>query len=263
MKKSYDMARHHLAVFSKKIRLYLPFFLWIVTLYIMYEQPPINIVQGYLSATMFLFFIMVGFGYLFLSDFDTVTEHLLILQINSRWLYGASKIIFLVAMTAVFSAFGAVVPAGFELVSAIMGTEFIYGGVRVVDFFGGFILHFVVGSLGVVVAFLFTPNPSRSENAISLTALILFAIMAFVKHAVFGFDGVLRYVLLIFSPAYEIMSLFSDSSVFSLGGLVLGVAFGLAYFLPIVVLGFWLYEKRVYGPRIATITNGGKFANKK
>ena len=251
MKKSFNLAWHHCSVFSRKIRLYPPFFLWMVVLYLMYEQPPVNIVQGYLSATMFLFFVMVGFGYLFLSDFDTVTEHLLILQINSRFLYGASKIIFLVAMTALFSAVGAVVPAIFEFVSAIMGTEFISGGVRVVDYLGGFILHFIVGSLGVAVAFLFKPNPCRRDNAITLTALILFAIMAFVKHDVFDFYGVLRYVLLIFTPAYEIMSLFSYSRVFSLGGLVLAVVYGSAYFLPVVALGYWLYEKRVYGPLIA------------
>jgi len=252
MKKSFDLARHHYAVFSRKVRLYPPFFLWIITLYIMYEQPPVNIVQGYLSATMFLFFIMVGFGYLFLSDFDAVTEHLLVLQINSRFLYGTSKITFLVAMTAIFSVVGAIVPAIFELVSAIMGTEFIPGGVRVWDYFGGFILHFIVGSLGVVVAFLFTPNPSRGDNAISLCALIFFAIMAFVKHQVFGFGGALRIVLLIFSPAYEIMSLFSDSRVFSLGGLALAAVYGIAYFLPAAALGYWLYKKRVYGPLIAT-----------
>lgn len=252
MKKSFNLARHHCAVFSRKIRLYPPFFLWIVTLYIMYEQPPVNIVQGYLSATMFLFFIMVGFGYLFLSDFDAVTEHLLVLQINSRILYGTSKMIFLVAMTAIFSAVGAVVPAIFELASAIMGTEFIHGGVRVGDYFGGFILHFLVGSLGVAIAFLFAPNPSKDASAASLSALILFAIMAFVKHQVFGFYGALRIVLLIFSPAYEIMSLFSDSRVFSPGGLSLAVVYGSAYFLPAIALGYWLYEKRVYGPLIAT-----------
>jgi len=252
MKKLFSPALHHYAVFSRKFRLYPLFFLWIVVLYLMYEQAPVSIVQGYLSATMFLFFIMAGFGYLFLSDFDTVTEHLLILQINSRWLYGASKIIFLVAMTAVFSAVGAVVPAAFELVSAITGTEFIHGGVRVADYFGGFILHFVVGSLGVAVAFLFTPNPSRRDSATSLTALIIFAIMAFVKHQVFGFSGALRYVLLVFSPAYEIMSLFAECQVFSAGRLALATAFALAYFLPCVALGYALYVKRVYGPRIAT-----------
>jgi len=252
MKKSFNLARHHYAVFFKKIRLYPMFLLWLVALYLMYEQAPVNIVQGYLATTMLLFFIMTAFGYLFLSDFDPVTEHLLILQINSRLLYSASKIIFLVAMTAVFSAVGAAVPAIFEWVSAIMGTEFIPGGARAVDYLGGFILHFVVGSLGIALAFLFQPNPFKRDHGIVLTALIIFAIMAFVKHQVFGFAGALRYVLLIFGPVYEIMSLFSDISVFSPGGLVLAVVYASAYFLPVVALGYWMYEKRVYGPLIAT-----------
>lgn len=246
------LVRHHYAVFFRKVRPYPPFFLWVLVLYLMYEQPPVNIVQGYLSATMFLFFIIVAFGYLFLSDFDTVTEHLLILQINSRFLYGMSKIIFLVAMTAAFSAVGAVVPAAFEIVSGITGSEFIPGGVRVVDFFGGFVLHFIVGTLGVAVAFIFQPSPSSGRGSeIMITVLALFAIMAFVKHAVFGFDGVLRYVLLIFTPVYEIMSLFSDSAVFAIGDLALAAVYGGIYFAVAVAVGYWLYEKRVYGPRIA------------
>ena len=250
------LVRHHYAVFLRKIRPYPPFFLWVLVLYLMYEQPPVNIVQGYLSATMFLFFIMVAFGYLFLSDFDTVTEHLLILQINSRFLYGMSKIVFLVAMTAAFSAVGAVVPAAFEIVSQITGSEFIPGGVRAADFFGGFALHFIVGTLGVAVAYIFQPSPASGRGSeIMILALALFAIMAFVKHAVFGFDGALRYVLLVFSPAYEIMSLFTDCAVFSPGRLMLAAVYGGGYFAAAVVVGYWFYEKRVYGPGIAGMKN--------
>ena len=245
------LVRHHYAVFFRKIRPYPPFFLWVLVLYLMYEQPPVNIVQGYLSSTLFLFFVMVAFGYLFLSDFDTVTEHLLILQINSRILCSASKLIFLVLASAFFSAVGALTPVIFELVSGIMGTAFMPYGIRVADFFGGFVLHFVVGALGVAVAFLFQPNPHKQSSATMLIALILFAIMTFVKHEVFGFTGIARYVLLIFTPAYEIMSLFSDKAAFAPGALFLAMVYGSAYFVVAVMVGYWLYSKRVYGPIMA------------
>jgi len=217
----------------------------------MYEDPPVNIVQGYLSATMLLFFVMVWFGYSFLSDFDTTTEHLLTLQINSKLQFAASKILFLVAVTLALSVMGGMVPVIIQAIFSIRGATYIPYGIRVADFFGGVFLHFIVGILGAAAAFLFHPNPTKQDSTIAVLALILFAILAFVKHRIFEFEGALRHLLLVFTPVYEIMSLFSDKRTFAAGDLLLAAAYGIIYFLIIVALGYWIYIKRVYGPIVA------------
>ena len=91
----HNLVRYHYSIFFKKIRPYPPLGFWLVYLGIAYQQVPLSIIQNYLASAMISFFTMVWFSYLFLSDFDEVTEHLLLLQINSRFLYAASKVVFL------------------------------------------------------------------------------------------------------------------------------------------------------------------------
>ena len=103
---------------------------------------------------MVLFFVMIWFGYVFLSDFDAVTEHQLTLQINSRFLYVSSKIVFLLTACLIVSIFGVVYPIIIALISHLSGAEWL-AGVGAADFFGGLFLNFIVGSLGVLWHFFF------------------------------------------------------------------------------------------------------------
>jgi len=245
------LALYHYSVFFRKFRSYPPLVLWGITLYLAYEPAPINIVQGYLSTSIFLFFAMVWFSYSFLSDFDAVTEHLLILQINSRLLYAASKILFLLTVLGAVSVIGSAYPAILELALRIRGLTHITYGIHLTDLLGGILLHFIVGSLGIAIAFLFQPNPSKRDNSNTILMLILFAFSALLKHQIFGFQGALQYTLLVFSPLYEILSLFSDSRTFAAGDLALSAIYSGIYFSLAIVIGYWLYNKRVYGPLIA------------
>ena len=72
-----------------------------------------------------------------------------------------------------------------------------------------------------------------------------------VKHQVFNIDGPARYVLLVFTPMYEILQLFSERGVFIASDMILAVIGGGVYFFVAVVFGYWFYNKRVYGPLIA------------
>jgi len=245
------LTQHHYSVFLRKIRSYPPLVLWGIVLYLSYEPAPINIVQGYLSTAIFLFFAMVWFGYLFLSDFDEVTEHLLILQINSRLLYAASRILFLLVVLSAVGALGTIYPVILELTFRIRGLTHIPYGIRLADFFGGFLLHLITGTLGIAVAFLFQPNPSKRDNANMVFVLIMFALSALVKHQVFSFPGSFHHILLVFTPLYEILSLFSNIRAFTARDLALSALYAGIYFSIAIVIGYWLYNKRVYGPLIA------------
>jgi len=225
--------------------------LWGIALYLAYEPPPVNIVQGYISTAMFLFFAMVWFGYSFLSDFDAVTEHLLISQVNSRLLYAASRVLFLLAVLFAASILGGLYPALLELVSWIRGSAYIPYGVRFADLARGILLHFITGALGIAVAFLFQPNPHKRDNAATMLVMILFAFSALVKHQIFVLQAPFQHTLLIFTPLYEILSLFSDSHTFSAGDLALSAIYGSIYFSITIAIGYRLYNKRVYGPLIA------------
>ena len=163
-----QLVRYHGSVFLKKLQAYPPLALWVFAVYLIFEPipPPTNVVQAYAATSMWLFFAIVWFGYMFLSDFDTVTEHLLILQTNSRVLYSASKILFLIAVCLVFSLFGSAYPLILEFVFGIMGYAFIADGMGFVDFLGGLLLHIIVGTLGISVAFLF--HPARPNATIIL-----------------------------------------------------------------------------------------------
>jgi len=252
------LVKYYCSVFLTKVRSYPPLALWLTALFLMYEQPPVNMVQGYIPTTMLIFFIMVWFGYLFLSDFDTVTEHLIILQTNSRIVYAVSKILFLLAISLAVSVIGGAFPVVVDLVTRARGAIYFADGIRIADLFGGLILHFIVGTLGVSVAFLFHPNHNKRNDAITIVMLLSFALLAFVKHQIFNFEGALRHLLLVFTPVYEIISRFSDKSVFILRDLAISAMYGGIYFAVIVFVGYWLYGRRVYGPRIAKeTTNAG------
>jgi len=252
----FQLVRYHGSVFLKKLKAYPPLALWVFAVYLIFEPipPPTNVVQAYAAASMWLFFAIVWFGYMFLSDFDTVTEHLLILQTNSRVLYSASKILFMIAVCLVFSLFGSAYPLILEFAFGVMGYTFIADGMGFVDFLGGFLLHVIVGTLGISVAFLFQPSPSKRYNHLEATVLALFTLMAFIKHDVLDFEifqGFLRYVLLVFTPVHEILTLFSGRSVFAARDLIFVMVSGGIYFALAVIVGYWLYNKRVYSPHLA------------
>ena len=247
----FHLVQYHFSVFFRKIRSYPPLVGWILYLGISYRQTPLNMVQDYSASAMISFFMMVWFGYVFLSDFDATTEHLLLLQINNRFLYAASKVIFLVAVCVLVSLIGVVYPIIIEIISHLAGVAWPVG-VGVTDFFGGLLLHFVVGCLGASAAFLFQPNPDkRSNSPITAFALMLFAIIAVAKHQIFSFDGLARHILLVFTPLYEILQMFPDRETFVAGDMLLTIIKGGIYFLVAVVVGYWLYNKRVYGLLLA------------
>ena len=247
----FHLVSYHFSVLFRKIRPYPPFVFWMLYLGIAYQQTPLNMVQNYLASAMISFFVMVWFGYVFLSDFDVVTEHLLILQINNRLLYATSKIIFLMVVCVLVSLIGGVYPIIIEIISHLAGVTWPIG-IGVADFFGGLFLHFIVGCLGVSVAFLFQPNPDkRSNNPITVFALMLFTLMAVIKHQIFSFDGLARYILLVFTPTYEILQMFPDRETFVAGDMLLTLTKGGIYFGVAVVVGYWSYNKRVYGSLIA------------
>ena len=171
----YKLVLYHRSIFFRKIRPYPPLGFWLVYLGVAYQQVPLCIVQNYLASAMISFFVMVWFGYLFLSDFDEVTEHLLLLQVNSRFLYFASKIVFLVAISALVGVVGSVYPIIIKPISLLAGYAWTVE-IGAVNFIGGLLLHFVIGCLGVSAAFLFQPNPEKRNNSsIATLALMLFA----------------------------------------------------------------------------------------
>jgi len=249
--KLFYTVRYHYSVFFRKIRSLPPLVAWVLTLYLMYERPPVNVVQGFLSASMFLFALMVWFGYLFLSDFDTVTEHLLILQTNCRMLYAASKVVFLVTICLAVSIVGGFMPVIMTIAHHVQGVPYMPYGMRVADFFGGILLHFIAATLGVAVAWLFRPNHTNRSEGFDIVLMILFTIMAFVKHQIVTLPGVTRYVFVVFTPVYEIFGMFSEEAAFSAGTLALATLFGAAYFAVAMVVGYRLYKWRVYGPKLA------------
>ena len=249
--KLFHLVRYHFSVSFRKIRPYPPLVVWLLFLFTLYQQVPVNMVDNYSVSASVMFYVMIWFGYLFLSDFDMVVEHLLILQINSKFLNATSKVLFLLTVCLFVGFIGGVFPIIIQTATLLMGGTW-FDMVGVAELFGGFFLHFIIGSLGVSVAFLFQLNPDkRNKNLVMVFALTLFAVLALVKHQVFGFDGVMRHALLLFTPAYEILRLFSYSEAFKTGDMLLAAVMGSIYFMAAVIIGHWLYNKRVYGPLIA------------
>jgi len=244
---------HHGHVFFRKLRFLPPVVLWMFVLALCFDinNPPVNAALGYRSTMPWLFFVMVWFGYLFLSSLETVEEYILVLHINSRFLYIASKIVFLVAVLLILSLFGCILPVIIELVFRIRGLVFISGGVSLADFFSSFVLNFSLGLIGVSLAFLFHPNTSKQRDDSSLVLLILFAILAVIKDQIFNLQGVYRYILFVFTPVIDIMQLFFNKDVFVAEDIMLAALYAGVYCLIVMVVGYWLYVKKIYGPLIA------------
>lgn len=240
-------------VFFKKTRSLLPLALWMFVLYLCFDinYPPVYVMQGYLSTTMWFFFVMVWFGYLFFSGIDMIEEHLLILQINSRFLYSVSKILFLVVLSMALSIVGCIFPVIIELVFKIRGLTFIPNGINLTDFFGALALNIIIGTVGLSLAYIFQPNPSKSRNDFTVSTLIMFVILAFAKYQIFNLQGLSGYLLFVFTPIFEIIHLFYGKNEFVMEDVMLAAIYGGIYCLISVAVGYWLYNKRVYSPLIA------------
>ena len=123
--KLFHLVRYHFAVSFRKIRLYPSLVIWLLFLFTLYQQVPVNMAENYFVSAMVMFFVMVWFGYTFLSDFDVVVEYLLVLQINSKVLYAASKVLFLLAICFFAGFVGGVYPIIMQTVTLLMGGTWI------------------------------------------------------------------------------------------------------------------------------------------
>jgi hypothetical protein len=150
------LAWHQGYVFFTKMRFLPPAMLWILVLGLCFDirYPPTNAMQGYMSIMPWLFAVMVWFGYLFLSDIELVNEHILILHINSRFLYAMSKLLFLAALSLAVSLLGCVYPIIVHFIFIIGGATYIPNGIQITDFLGALILSNIIGALGVSVAYI-------------------------------------------------------------------------------------------------------------
>jgi len=244
---------HHGHVFFRKLRFLPPVILWLFVLALCFDinNPPVNAALGYMSTIPWMFFVMVWLGYLFFTSLNTVEEHILLLHINSRFLYIASKILFLAAVLLILTLFGCILPIIIELVFRVRGLVFIPGGVSLADFFSAFVLNFSLGFLGVSLAFLFHPNLSKHRDDSSLVLLILFAMLSVIKDQIFNLQGLYRYILFVFTPVLEIGLLTSNKDMFYVRDIMQAALYASVYCLVAMVVGYWLYTKRMYGPLIA------------
>lgn len=244
---------HHAYVFFTKSRSFPPIALWIFILYLNFDtnNPPVNTFYGYMSIMPWLFFIMVWFGYLFLSSLGMVEEHILILQINSRFFNALSKVLFLLAISMIISLLGCIFPVIIHFFYILIGLNYIPGGLSLTEFFFALILSNIIGALGVSLAYLFQPNPSKQHNKFTSGTLIIFALLAIAKEQILTLQDPFHYFLFIFTPLIDILSLFYNSNMFVAEDLVLSAIYGGIYCLTAMIIGYWLYDRRLYGPLIA------------
>ena len=249
----FGLAWHHGYVFFTKTRSLIPIVLWISVLYLCFDidVPPTYAMQGYVSTTPWFFFIIVWLSYMFLSGFNIVEERILILQINSRFLHALSKILFLVALSLVLSLFGCIFPVVVNTISTIRGLSSIPNGIHLMDLFGGFFLNLIIGVLGVSLAYLFQPNPSKHRNDFMSLMLFVFSILAIAKNQIFDLQAPFNYLLFVFTPLFEIIGLFNGKNTFIVADLMSAATYGGIYCLISMILGYCLYNKRIYSPLIA------------
>lgn len=247
------LAWHQGFVFFTKIRSLPPAILWILVLGLCFDvrYPPTNAMNGYMSIIPWLFFVMVWYGYLFLSGFELVNEHILILQINSRFLYAMSKLLFLAVLSLAVSLLGCVLPVIINSAFEIGGASYIPNGIQFTDFLGAFILSNIVGALGVSLAYVFQPSPAKHRDGFTLMMLFTFALLAVAKSQIFNIQAPFDYILFVFTPMLEIISLFNGKNLFLAEDLALAVTYGGIYCIIAVIVGYWLYYKKMYAPFIA------------
>jgi len=242
---------HHGYVFFQTIR-YLPIILiWAIGFFLCFDikYPPEFAAHGYISSATWLFFSAAWFGYVFLSGLDRTAEYILIMQINSRNLYAVSKVVFLLAVCAAFSLVCCLYPVIINTIYQFRGVT-VFPGLSLSVFSGALLLHFIIGALGISTALLFQPNPMKREDSFSICFTIIFALFSIVKGQIIDQQNPLYFLFYVFPPLLDIINIFYNKNMFTVLDIAHAAAFGLVYSAVAVAAGQWLYNKRIYGPRM-------------
>lgn len=256
LQKLFYLVWHHGFVFFQTVRGLPPILIWGLMIGLFYDfRYPVDIGPTYMTAAPWLFFVMVWFGYLFLTGFNQTAEHIMILQINSRKRYHASRFIFLLSICAILCVAGCVYPLIVHYALRLRGIAFFTNGLRTADFFGAFLLHMIYGGLGVSLSLLFQPHSAKRRDNFSLSMLFLFTLLSYAKDQLVDIYSGFRYSLWLFPPVMDIARRFVGDKTFAAHDLAMAALYGLVYSAVAVTAGQWIYNRRAYGPRMASMEN--------
>ena len=232
-----NLLRYYLKIYIKSNKFVAPVVLWIIFLYVNNTTRPASFVSNLSSSGGILYFVMIWLGFVYMELEDTVSEQLLILKVKNVSKYNMSKVLFLILIGIGMSIVGIIVPITQHMIN---GYTLYTRNITVEDIIYSFILLSVMSFLGSMIGSLFHPRIFR-DRKIAMLIVFIIGLLGYTKGPLIDDFPVLKFILWVFPPVYDILMKFANQEYFSLltigNAVVLAAGYGLILlFIQLCVL---------------------------
>lgn len=214
------LIKYHIQQYFKTSKFVMPLAVFMIMLYSIYSTRPIGIVESFVSASQFLFLVMVWIGITACDVEDPVSEQILVLRVKSAGKYYLSRTLFLVILGAAISTF-VLVTAMVQIV--IHGSGFFSRPVLTADFLFGFVILMLSAFCGSSLGELSHPRIiRRRKNAVLIIFLV--AALAMIKMVFLERFPFSQAILWVIPPISEMSMIFSGQEYFSMSSIAQAAA---------------------------------------
>ncbi len=218
--------------YFKSNKVIMPLLFWLLFLRISYSETNLSYVPSIVMSMGVLFFVMTWIGYGYQEMEEPVSEQLLVLKLQSADFYNISKIVFLLLVSLAFSAVG----TAFPLIQNLLNHFRIFNrAITVFDIINGTVLHLIVAAVGVVLGSLFHPRIIKDKK-MSVLMVVTAALLGYTKGAILLKYPVLRFLLWMFPPVYDILAGFNGLEYFRIQNMLLPILYGCVYSLIVIMI---------------------------
>lgn len=231
MKVICEMIRYQYRQYMMSAKWVMPLIALLGVLGMMYSMAPVGIVSSFSITGIFLFVIMVWIGKNVEGLEPEVSEHVMILRLESERKYYWCHIIFMMCICVVLTGISIAVPVFTHIRSgnALLSRQLIW-----TDFVGGGLLMFACAFTGGMLGELFHIRVIRDRTvAIGLTFFI--ALLAICRNGVISDFAIMKYILWVIPPISDVVSWFTNESYYGMGEVMRGFSILLIYGIVMAV----------------------------
>lgn len=237
-----SLLNYHIKMYIKSNKFIAPFLFWIVFLSFNYMVKPSSYLPSIGFSGMILYFIMIWVSFSYMDSEDTVSEQIIILKIQSAGKYYISKILFLLIISVGLSLVGDIYP----LFKHILNDNSLFTrNLTVCDMICSFLLLSSFTFLGCALGSMFHPR-IVSDRKIAVVLVLLAGLLGYVKGPLCENTPVLKFILWIFPPVYDIIVQFNELEYFNFNVIIKSIILSLIYSLILFLVQIFILKKKKF-----------------
>lgn len=211
-----------------------PAFVYVAVVYTLYSTKPQEYISDAIVSALILSYIMLWISFSYLYSEDLVSEQVLYCNLNrDKTKYYGSKIIFLYLIAFLMSLLGAIYPI---LQHVINGFSLFQRNVVFSDFIGSLMLHLLLSSVFISIAYLLQPRIMRERN-VATFLMIMIAVISLCKNEIIADFPISKYILFVFLPVCSISKYFKGIDYFTIQPFIKAFLYSMLYSLITFFVG--------------------------